>query len=123
MPIKHKRSEWEKEENKNKILLKIQKNPSTFTELLSEVDLVRSTLAQHLKNLEKEGSIERIFKDNKILYQVNLARELVILELNFADINIAVECKTKNYSKYSSKLQESLSDLSNYILDVENKEI
>jgi len=46
-------------ENRTKVFLTIAKNPSSFSELLSETKLSRASLTQHLRFLEKEGAIYR----------------------------------------------------------------
>jgi len=70
MPIKHKLPEWERQDNKTKVLLKILEKPLTFTELLKETGFSRSTLTQHLKDLRKAKEIEKAIENNRVIYKL-----------------------------------------------------
>ena len=82
MPVKHRLPEWERQDNKKKVLSKIIEKPLRFEELLKETKLSRSTLTQHLKDLRKNNEIEKAVKNNKVIYKpTQKTLELPIFEI------------------------------------------
>lgn len=58
--------ELTKRESRKKILKALEKENLTFTQLLEEVEIARSTLAIHLKELLKNGKIEKFYNTYRI---------------------------------------------------------
>lgn len=59
-----------KSRNRRKIISILKENPSTFTELLNGAGRSRPVLTQYLKELVKDGMIERRIRDERIVYQL-----------------------------------------------------
>jgi len=59
-----------KSRNRRKIISIVKESPSTFTELLNSVGLSRPVLTQYLKELLKDGVIERRIRDERIVYEL-----------------------------------------------------
>jgi len=77
---------------REKVYRALTLNAYSFTELFEELNrdrkvgepqtgLSRVSLSDHLKNLENEGKIERIFKNGKVVYQIKLDVEKIFAEL------------------------------------------
>jgi DNA-binding transcriptional ArsR family regulator len=47
----------------------LYEEPKAFTTLLNTIDLSRSTLSIHLKQLQEAGVIEKAIKNNEVVYQ------------------------------------------------------
>jgi DNA-binding transcriptional ArsR family regulator len=56
-----------------KIIMELEKGSSTFTGLKKQTGIAYSTLSEHLKELEKNGMIEREYKKGKILIRLPYA--------------------------------------------------
>jgi len=63
---------WIEEENREKILLSLKKASLRFKELLKETGVSRATLSKHLKELEREMSIEKIYntEEKGVVYRL-----------------------------------------------------
>jgi len=59
-----------KSRNRRKMISVLKESPSTFTELLNSVRLSRPVLTQYLKELLKDGVIERRIRDERIVYEL-----------------------------------------------------
>lgn len=87
MPRKGKLPEWEREDNRAKIFRQIFQNPSTFTETLSATGFSRSTLTQHLKDLQKQQIVEKAVIDGRVVYQLTLDEERMLDEIKRASFD------------------------------------
>jgi len=67
-----KRMKWIEEENRQSILKSLEKQSLRFKELLKKLGVSRATLSKHLKELETEMSIEKIYdvKAKGIVYRI-----------------------------------------------------
>lgn len=61
-------------ENRNKIIQLLIQQPLTFKEIIEKSGLSRAVVNQHLKSLEKEGIITKIYKEGKILNAINFEK-------------------------------------------------
>jgi len=66
-------------ENRNKITWLLAHQPLTFQEIIEKTGLSRGVANQHLKTLEKEGIITKIYKDGKILNVLAPAKAVPVL--------------------------------------------
>lgn len=87
MPIKGKLPEWEREDNRAKIFFTLIQNPLTFTEILNETRLSRSTLTQHLKDLQKQQVVEKAIMHGKVVYRPTLDEEGMLNEIKRASFD------------------------------------
>ena len=82
MPTKHKLPQWERQDNRAEVLSKILEQSLTFTELLKETGFSRSTLTQHLKDLQRTADVEKAIENNRVIYKpTKKAIELPIFEI------------------------------------------
>ena len=70
MPKKGKQPEWEKGDNRKRILLTLWKQPHSHKELLETLQISRGTLSTHLRNLEEEEIIRKTRRNGKRVYEV-----------------------------------------------------
>jgi DNA-binding transcriptional ArsR family regulator len=70
MPKKGKKPEWEKVENRKRILLTLWKQPLSHKELLESLQISRGTLSDHLRDLEEEEIIRKTRRNGKRVYEV-----------------------------------------------------
>ena len=77
MPKLGKRPKWEKEDNINTIFYALLQKPQTFTELKKTSGLAKSTLSQHLKELQKTKLIEKALEEERIVYRTRYNEESI----------------------------------------------
>lgn len=87
MPIKGKLPEWEKESNRAKIFFTLIQNPLTFTKILNEIGLARSTLTQHLKDLQQQQVVEKAIMNGRVVYRLILDEEKMLDEIKRASFD------------------------------------
>lgn len=61
-------------ENRNKIIRLLNQQPLTFQEIIEKTGLSRAVVNQHLKQLEEEGIITKVYREKKILNVLNITK-------------------------------------------------
>ena len=69
--------------NRTRIMLILNENPLTFTELQEQAQLSTPVLSNHLKKLRDENSIEKAVEEDKVVYKV-ISEEKVKIEVKAA---------------------------------------
>ena len=107
VPVKSKKPEWERLENRQKIYLTLLRGPLTFTELQKGTGFARSTLSQHLKDMFKSGVINKAIKNGKVVYITVKDKHKIESELLKLRLNAFLEF----VSKTDPNIYERLKDL------------
>ena len=81
MPVKYKRPEWEKVDNRTRIYAILLERSLTFTELLNETGFARSTLTNHLNDLMEYEAIEKAFEIGHVVYRATIDEKIIESEL------------------------------------------
>lgn len=118
MPKKGKLPKWEREDNRSKLFSTILRNPLTFTEILDKSELSRSTLTQHLKDLQKEQVIEKTILAGKVVYRPILDEEIMLKEVKRASFDGLLSLISKinlDFGRYIEVLLRILVKLTIYI--------
>ena len=91
MPEKGSRPEWERENNRKQIIYTLLENSLTFTELLNETGLARSTLSNHLKELQELQIIEKAIENGRVVYRTMLDEDTIESELKSASFDLVLK--------------------------------
>ena len=80
------RPEWEKENNRTQIIFSLIDKPLSFTELLDNTGLARSTISNHLKELQKDNVITKALLNGRVVYRITFSEDILeeeIIKANF----------------------------------------
>jgi len=95
MPERGQRPEWERENNRTQIIFTLLEKSLTFTELLNETGLARSTLSNHLKELQEQQIIEKAIENGRVVYRTMLNEEIIESEMQIATYDLLLKLLSK----------------------------
>ena len=85
MPVKYRRPEWEREDNRTIIFTTLFEKSMTFTELRGETGFAKSTLSNHLKDLQAYGAIKKALENDRVVYRTTINEK--VLESEFKRVS------------------------------------